>query len=138
MMQFLKSNIWLIGLALGSGAMLIWPVIRRSVFGIGEASPAEAVLLVNREHALVLDVREDAEFATGHIPEARHIPLGQLAARTSELDAWKDKPVVVNCQSGMRSANACSLLRKQGFNKVFNLSGGFAAWQAAKLPATKD
>jgi len=138
MMQFIKGNLWLIGLALGSGGMLIWPLLRRRLFGIGEVTPAEAVLLVNREHALVLDVRENAEFAAGHIPDARHIPLGELASRAAELDAWKDKPVVVNCQSGMRSANACSLLRKIGFTKVFNLGGGFAAWQAAKLPAARD
>lgn len=138
MMQFIKNNLWLIGLALGSGGMLLWPLIRRTMFGIGEVSPAEAVLLVNREQALVLDVREDAEFAAGHIPAARHIPLGQLATRSAELDTWKDKPIVVNCQSGMRSANACSLLRRQGFGKVFNLSGGFAAWQSAKLPVAKD
>lgn len=138
MMQFIKNNIWLIGLALGSGAMLVWPVIRRQLFGIGEVSPSEAVMLANREHAMILDVREDAEFANGHIPEARHIPLGQLLSRAGELNAWKDKPIVVNCQSGMRSATACALLRKQGFTKIFNLGGGFAAWQAAKLPTTRD
>jgi rhodanese-related sulfurtransferase len=138
MMQFIKNNIWLIGLALGSGVMLVWPVLRRQLFGIGEVSPNEAVMLANREQALMLDVREDAEFATGHIPEARHIPLGQLLSRVGELDAWKDKPIVVNCQSGMRSATACALLRKQGFTKLFNLGGGFAAWQAAKLPSTRD
>lgn len=138
MLQFIKSNLGLIGLALGSAGMLLWPVLRRLLFGIGEVTPSEAVLMINREQALVLDVRDDAEFAAGHIPEARHIPLAQLTARHAELDAWKDKPVVVNCQSGMRSANACSLLRGQGFAKVFNLNGGFAAWQTAKLPASKD
>lgn len=138
MMLFIKNNLWLIGLALGSGSMLIWPVLRRMFFGIGEVTPAEAVLLINREHALVVDVREAPEFVAGHIPDARHIPLGQLAARSAELGAWKDKPVVVNCQSGMRSANACSSLRGQGYAKVFSLDGGFAAWQAAKLPISKD
>ena len=137
-MKFLMENVWLIGLALGSAGMLLWPVLRRMLFGIGEVGPAAAVELINREQALVLDVRDDAEFAAGHIVAARHIPLAQLAGRLAELEKWKDKPVIVNCQSGMRSASASALLRGKGYTRVFNLGGGFAAWQAAKLPVSKD
>ncbi|HEY3325720.1 MAG TPA: rhodanese-like domain-containing protein [Novimethylophilus sp.] len=137
-MKFLMDNVWLIGLALGSGGMLLWPVLRRMMFGIGEVGPSEAVALINREQALVLDVRENAEYAAGHIVAAKHIPLPQLAARLAELEKWKEKPVIVNCQSEMRSAGASSLLRSNGFARVFNLGGGFAAWQAAKLPVSKE
>jgi rhodanese-related sulfurtransferase len=137
-MKFFAENFWLVALVLISGGMLLRPFFRRAVLGIGEVSPAEAVALINHEHALVLDVREDAEFAGGHIPEAKHIPLGQLASRAAELEQWKGKPVVVNCQSGMRSASACSLLRGSGFTRIFNLGGGFNAWQAAKLPVSKE
>jgi rhodanese-related sulfurtransferase len=132
-MDFVIKNSWLIVLALISGGMLIWPMLRRG----SEVTPNEAVMLINHAHALVLDVREDAEFASGHISAARHIPLAQLAARISELQKWKDKPVVVNCQSGMRSAKACNLLRKNGFTQVKNLAGGIAAWQSAKLPVSR-
>ena len=137
-MDFVLKNVWLIALAVFSGSMLLWPMLRRMMFGIGEVEPAEAVMLINREHALVLDVREDAEFAAGHVAEAKHIPLGQLTSRLAELEKWKDKPIVINCQSGMRSSNACAVLRQNGFARVFNLAGGIAAWQAAKLPVVKD
>jgi len=131
--KFATQNIWLIGLALGSGAMLVWPMLRRGA----SVTPNEAVMLINHG-ALVLDVREDVEFAIGHIADARHIPLSQLASRCNELEKWKGKPVVVNCQSGMRSAKACAVLRKNGFAQVSNLAGGLAAWQSAKLPVTRD
>ena len=62
-MEFIKQNIMLIGLALGSGAMLLWPLLRQGK----SVSPSEAIILINREHALVLDIREDAEIATGTI-----------------------------------------------------------------------
>jgi len=133
-MDFISNNIWLVMLALVSGGMLLWPMLRRGA----EVTPQEAVMLVNHAHALVLDVREDAEFAQGHIADARHIPLGQLASRIGELEKWKDKAIVVNCQGGVRSAKACAVLRRHGFAQVNNLSGGIAAWQNAKLPVTKD
>lgn len=130
--RFATQNLWLIGLALGSGAMLVWPMLR----GSASVSPNEAVTLIN-QGALVLDVREDVEFAMGHIADARHLPLSQLASRFNELDKWKAKPIVVNCQSGMRSAKACAVLKKNGFVQVSNLAGGLAAWQSAKLPVKK-
>lgn len=130
--KFATQNIWLIGLALGSGVMLVRPMLQRG----GSVSPNEAIMLINRGNALVLDVREDVEFAIGHIADAKHIPLSQLASRLNELQKWKDKPVVVNCQSGARSAKACAVLGKNGFTQVSNLAGGLAAWQAAKLPVT--
>lgn len=132
-MNFVLKNSWLIALVLISGGMLLWPMLRRGA----AVTPTEAVLLINQRHALVLDVREDAEFASGHIADAKHIPLGQLADRMAELQKWKDKPIVVNCQSGMRSAKACAMLRSNGFSQVNNLDGGIAAWQSAKLPISR-
>lgn len=131
--KFATQNLWLIGLALGSAGMLVWPMLR----GGASVTTNEAVMLINHG-ALVLDVREDVEFAIGHIADARHIPLSQLAARVNELEKWKGKPLVVNCQSGMRSAKACAVLKKNGFAQVSNLAGGLAAWQSAKLPVTRD
>ncbi len=132
--KFATQNLWLIGLALGSGAMLVWPMLRRGA----SVTPNEAVMLINHGNALVLDVREDVEFAMNHIAGARHLPLSLLASHLNELDKWKNKPVIVNCQSGMRSAKACAVLRKNGFTQVSNLAGGLAAWQSAKLPVSKD
>ncbi len=136
-MEFFKDNVLLIGLALGSGIMLLLPSFKKGAGGVPNLSTAEAINLINRNHALVLDVREDAEFASGHIVDAKHIPLAKLAERLNELNKYKDKPILVNCQRGMRSAKACEILRKAEFKQVNNLQGGLEAWLAAKLPVVK-
>lgn len=137
-MDFIKHNLILIGLALGSGAMLLWPLLQRGTSGAAGVSPNEAVLLINRENAIVLDVRNAAEFSGGHIADARNIPLAELEGRLGELARYKDKPLLVNCQGGVRSANACNVLKKGGFTKVYNLDGGVNAWMQAKLPVIKE
>jgi len=138
MMEFFKQNILLIGLALGSGAMLLWPILKRGTSGVADVSPNDAVLLINREHATVLDVRNANEYASGHITEALHIPLAELESRLAELAKYKDKPLLVNCQGGVRSASACGILTKAGFTKLYNLEGGVNAWGQAKLPLIKE
>ena len=137
-MEFITNNALLIGLALGSGIMLIWPLVLGGAGGVANLAPGEAVILINRSNALVLDVRGDAEFAAGHITDARHIPLAKLAERIKELEKFKDKPILVNCQSGVQTGKACDILRKHEFSKVHNLQGGLNAWIAAKLPVVKD
>lgn len=136
-MEFLKNNALLIGLALGSGIMLILPMFKKVAGGVPNLGTPEAIALINRQHALVLDVRDDAEFASGHIIDAKHIPLDKLPDRLNELSKYKEKPVLVNCQRGMRSAKACDVLRKAGFTQVHNLQGGLNAWLEAKLPIVK-
>jgi rhodanese-related sulfurtransferase len=135
--EFFKENVLLIGLALGSGIMLLLPSFKKSAGGAQSLGTTEAINLINRNHALVLDVRNDAEFAGGHIVDAKHIPLDKLAERLTELNKYKDKPILVNCQRGARSAKACEILRKAEFTQVNNLQGGLDAWLAAKLPVVK-
>jgi rhodanese-related sulfurtransferase len=91
---------------------------------------------MNREDALVLDVRETGEWSSGHIQGARHIALAQLEKRISELDKFKDRPIIIYCASGNRSSSACGQLKKGGFEKVFSLDGGISAWLSANLPVT--
>jgi rhodanese-related sulfurtransferase len=134
MIEFVQQNIMWVGLAAVSGGMLLWPMI--SGGGSQNLSPAEATLLMNREDALVLDVRESGEWSTGHIPGARHITLAQLDKRMSEIEKFKDRPIIICCASGNRSSSACGRLKKGGFEKVFNLSGGISAWLGANLPLT--
>lgn len=136
-MEFIKDNALLIGLAFGSGIMLLLPSFGKGAGGVPNLGTTEAVTLINRNHALVIDVREDTEFANGHIVDAKHIPLAQLADRLNELAKYKDKPLLVNCQRGARSAKACDILRKAEFKQVHNLKGGMNAWIEAKLPVVK-
>jgi rhodanese-related sulfurtransferase len=133
--QFLQQNWMLAAVAAVSGAMLVWSFIGSKLSGIEEADTLKATRLYN-DDALVLDVREDKEYAAGHIPRAKHIPLGQLAGRLKELDKYKDKPILVTCRSGNRSAHACRTLKKAGFETVYNQAGGILAWERANLPIT--
>lgn len=126
----------LAALAVVSGAMLIWSFVGSKLSGIEQADTLKATRLYN-DDALILDVREDKEFASGHIPKAKHIPLGKLASRMQELEKHKDKPILVTCRSGQRSARACSMLKKAGFETIYNQQGGIIAWERANLPVTK-
>lgn len=136
-MEFLQNNIWLVLLAAFSGIMLILPAIKSKLSGAQAADTTQAVQLINHQDALVLDVREANEFAAGHIANAKHIPLSQLADNLKPLEKYKDKAIVVNCHSGSRSAMACGTLRKHGFTQVYNLKGGIMAWEQAGLPTVK-
>ena len=123
-----------VALALISGSMLVWPMLVGT--GVDSLTPAAATLLMNREDAIVLDVRESSEWSTGHIAGSRHITLGQLDKRLSEIEKFKTRPIIVCCASGGRSGGACNQLKKAGFEKVFNLGGGLASWREANLPVT--
>ncbi|MCX7179519.1 MAG: rhodanese-like domain-containing protein [Proteobacteria bacterium] len=130
----MQNNLMYVILALTSGGMLLWNLMSNS--GGDRVSPMQATLLLNREDALMIDVRETAEWASGHIPNARHIALGQLDKQLSEIEKYKTRPLIVSCQTGNRSSTACGKLKKLGFEKVFNLAGGVAAWREAGLPMT--
>jgi rhodanese-related sulfurtransferase len=134
-MEFIQENLLLVIAALASGAMLLWSFLSDRVSGISQLGTLEATRLIN-DDALVLDVREDKEWAAGHIPNARHIPLGALSSRLTELEKFKSKPIVVSCRSGHRSNRACAMLKKSGFENVHNLAGGIIAWEKANLPIT--
>lgn len=134
-MEFIGQNMMWVGLAVVSGGMLLWQTF--SGMGIDRISVNEATLLINRQDALVLDVRETAEWSAGHIPNARHIALGHLGKHLSEIEKHKDKPVIVVCASGNRSGAGCRVLKQAGFQQVRNLAGGVNAWSDAGLPMTK-
>ena len=100
-------------------------------------SPAGAVQLMNNEDVVVVDVREPSETAGGKISKAIQIPVGALKTRIGELEKHKDKTVLVYCKTGARAGAACKELGRNGFEKVYTLSGGMAAWQEAHLPISK-
>jgi rhodanese-related sulfurtransferase len=134
--EFLQQNWYWAALAAASGAWLAVDVVR-SQTDKSVLSPVQATLLINREDAVVIDVRDTGEFAAGHIPNARHIPLGDLARRSAELEKLKSRPLILCCQSGARSASALATLKKAGFEKLYNLQGGIAEWEKAGQPVTR-
>ena len=99
--------------------------------------PVAATQLINREDAVVVDVRPMSEFSSGHIIGAINIPINGLKNQLAQLDKHKSKPIIVACRSGAQSSGACTQLRKAGFEKVHNLRGGIMAWQNANLPVSR-
>jgi len=108
----------------------------RARSGGQSVGPMDAVRLLN-QGAVMLDVRSQAEFDSGHILDSRHIPQDQLASSAETLKKYKDKVVIACCESGMRSGAAARVLQAQGFTKVVNLKGGLQAWRAENLPLVK-
>lgn len=134
-MSFILSNYnWLLILvALASGGLLMWPLVKGGAGGGGSVGTAEAVRLINREKAVMVDVSDPAEYAAGHAAQARNVPLAQLEAGKG-LPTNKALPLVLVCTTGKRSQRAAEQLRKAGYEKVVVLAGGTAAWRDASLP----
>ncbi len=86
--------------------------------------------------AFLLDVREDDEWTAGHAPGAVHVPMMEIPARSDEVP--EDRDVVVVCRVGQRSAQVVAYLRQQGWDRVVNLDGGMAGWDAAGRPMVSE
>jgi rhodanese-related sulfurtransferase len=133
--NFIVNNWMLISIALVSGALLLWPVVQGAA--TSGLSPAGAVLLMNREKAVLVDVSETAEFAAGHIVGAKNVPLGELEAKLGAAVKNKNLPLILVCQTGARSGRAVATAKKLGYEQAQSLGGGLAAWKAANLPIEK-
>lgn len=136
-MHFIQHNLGLVALVVVSGLMIFWPMVNRRITGIKDVGILEATQLINHHEALVLDVREDQEYSQGRVPQSKHIPMRQLASRLHELEKFKNKPIIAVCRSGSRSGHSCSVLRKNGFEQVYNLNGGMMSWQQANMPVER-
>jgi len=134
--KFLLENWVLILAALTSGGLLLWPALARSG-GSGAVGTLEAVRLINREKAVLIDVSEPDEFARGHAAGARNVPLNSLQG-AKELPSNKQLPVVLMCSTGARAARAAGQLRKLGHERATALAGGLKAWRDANLPLEKS
>jgi rhodanese-related sulfurtransferase len=134
--NFIVNNWMLISIALVSGALLLWPVVQGAA--TAGLTPAAAVLLMNREKAVVVDVCESNEFAAGHIVGSKNVPLGDLEAKLGAAVKNKNLPLVLVCQSGARSGRAVAIAKKLGFEQAQSLGGGLGAWKAANLPLEKS
>jgi rhodanese-related sulfurtransferase len=134
--DFVRNNLLLFVVALVSGGMLLWPFVRRTGGGPW-VNATQATHLINREDAIIIDVREPNEFAAGHVLGAKNVPLARLVAGTTDISKRKDRPLIVYCDGGERAGKAASHLKRQGFARVVNLTGGLGGWQQAGLPVEK-
>ena len=133
---FLLDNLVLVLVFAGLLGALVWTSV--SGAGPGQLSPADAVRLISREDAVVVDLRPDGEFRNGHIVNAVHVPFDQIESRLGRLGKFRKQPVIAACRTGQQSAAAAKRLRSEGFERVHRLQGGMVAWQSADLPLTRD
>jgi len=129
------GNHWLLASAFGIVLVtLIVTEIRRMKTGTSSLEPAAATQLYNKQDAVFLDVRGEADFRKAHLPGAVNAPASALADRLGKLERFKQRPVIVYCGTGMQSGRAATELKKAGFEQVFELKGGLASWQQAGFP----
>lgn len=134
-MEFLEQNWHWAAIAVTSGTMLLLQLVKGR--NPDELGAVEATLKINREDAMVVDVRTADEYQRGHLPNARNIPLNDLKQRSQELRKGQPRPIILCCATGARSGGAVATLRKEGFDKVFSLAGGLAAWEKAGQPLAR-
>ena len=135
-MKFLIDNWMLISVALASGGLLLWPLIS-SGMAAGSLSATGAVQLINRHKAVVIDVSETEEFATGHVAGAKNLPLNQLEEKLPNAVKNKALPLILVCPTGARASRAMAMAKKLGYEQAQCLAGGLKSWKEANLPLQK-
>ena len=136
-MKFIQEYWYLFVTALASGGLLLWPTLSRNAGGGTKVTASEAVMLINREKAVLIDVSEPAEYAVAHAAGSKNVPLGGLET-SNALPKNKALPLVVLCPTGARASRAVAILRKLGHENSRALAGGVAAWREANLPIEKS
>ena len=134
--KFLIDQWMIIAVAATSGLMLVWPMLS-GMRKAGTLSTLQATQLINQKDAVVLDIRDQGEYAAGHILNAKSIPAKVFADRKAELEKLKSAPIIVSCDTGQRAGTAAQKLREMGFAEVYVLQGGLNAWREAGLPVSK-
>lgn len=136
-LEFMANHPILAGSAVALVAIIVAYEFRRATRGFSDIEPGDTTLLINREDAVLIDVRDAAAFAKRHILNARSIPAAELPDNVERLSKHMETPVVLYCDSGIASARAATTLVRAGFKRVHNLKGGLGAWEAAGLPVSK-
>lgn len=134
---FLGRNPMLSLALAGITVAIVYTELMRVFRGFKGLRPAELTALVNREDALVVDLRPAAEFEKGHIPGSKNVQMAQFDPENKALTGAKSLPVVAVCKTGVTAVDAAKRLCKAGFEKVYVLEGGIGAWQQADLPLAK-
>lgn len=126
----------LISIALASGGMLVWPMVAGGM-NASALSASAAVQLINREKAVVVDVGEAEEYASGHVGGAKNVPFSQLEDKLAGAVKNKALPLILVCATGARANRAVAVAKKLGYEQAQALGGGLKAWKEANLPLEK-
>jgi rhodanese-related sulfurtransferase len=136
LLEYVSNHPFLVGAAGLMALVVLGYELRQRAHSAASVSPGEVVRLMNGG-AVLVDVRSANQFKDGHINGARNVPGDQIAAGAAALEKLKDKTLIMCCDSGTTSGAAARKLMQQGFNQVFNLRGGLAAWRQDNLPVVK-
>ena len=137
MEQFIEfaTNHWmLVSILAGLFGLLAWDSSHKAGPKVGTH---EATRLINQENAVVLDIREKADFKAGHLVDSLNIPQSKLNSSLSELEKHKQTPIIVVCKAGQTSSAAAKTLKDSGFEQVYRLAGGIMEWTGNNLPLVK-
>lgn len=137
LLAFASNNPLLSMAFVGLTLALVYTEIARLFRGYRDLTPAQLTELMNRDNALVIDVRAEGDFEKGHIVGSRHLLLSQVSAEHKLLAKAKEQPVALVCAAGISAHGAAKTLVKAGFKQVAVLEGGIGAWQQAGLPLAK-
>ena len=135
--EFAATNWYLFVALIVVLGWLIGNEVWRKLRGVTSVTPMQALLSINQQDGVVLDIRDGGGYKSGHIPRALHIPAADVQKRLQELQKHQDRPIIVCCDSGASAEGVCALLKKQGFTEAHALNGGLAAWKDANLPLTR-
>jgi rhodanese-related sulfurtransferase len=136
--EFVANHLYLFSLLLAILTLLIWNLYGDTVSGIRQVIPMEVTRLINHENAVVIDLRKQEEFESGHILNAKNFLADKLIEQGKELDLYKPKVVILCCNTGTDSTRVARMLMQKGFEKLYCLKGGLQAWRSASLPLNRN
>ena len=138
LLEFSGNHLFLVSLFFALLLLLLWNLFGGILGGVRQIEPAEMIRMMNRDHAVVVDVRGEDEFRAGHVLNAVNIPDAAIADRHKELEKARNKPLILYCNNGGISLNTTRRLKALGFENTYCLNGGMASWRSAGLPVSKE
>jgi rhodanese-related sulfurtransferase len=135
--EYIANHPWLFSLTVLAAVLVVVFEVKSRRDAVGAISPQDLIRLQN-QGALLVDLRQSTAFESGHISGARRMDSTEMLVAKESLKKYKEKPVVVYCESGSTGAAAVRVLIGQGFTRVFNLRGGLTLWRSENLPLVQN
>ncbi len=134
LIEFASNHFMLVAAWVLTLILIIWSEGQRAGKSV---SPAIATQLINKQDAVLIDIRTKKEWDTGYITGSRHIPVADLSRRITDIEKFKSRPVIVVCNLGQVAGSASKQLKAAGFENVMRLQGGITEWKGQNLPIVK-
>ncbi len=135
--QFAMTNWQLSGAWILVAIILLTVQIKHMANGPKSITTQILTNLVNREDAVVVDIRGQADFSKGHIQGAVNIPMSKIKENAKDLEKYQGRPIIMVCANGIQVNGACDILKKSGIEELHKLAGGMSSWVGDNLPVVK-